>query len=104
VYSENLEDIVLRTKLSSQWSHEHIITKTRSKIPEDCLGGILADDMGLGKTLSMLGAIVNTTEESIRFSNEANVVSNNDGIPNAKSTLVIVPSERTIYPPLIYIL
>jgi hypothetical protein len=91
--------VCINAKIPRTLSHRHIISGATSKTPEDCPGGILADDMGLGKTLSMLAAIVRTIDLATLFSSDDEITSNNTSIiHNAKSTLVIVPSEREMYP------
>ena len=67
----------------------------KASSPNDAAGGILADDMGLGKSLTMLTAIAASLPDAYRFvttKTDGNL--NKEMLPNARSTLIIVPSAR----------
>ncbi|CRG83929.1 DNA repair protein RAD5 [Talaromyces islandicus] len=62
--------------------------------PPQTYGGLLADMMGLGKTLSILSLVVGTLAESKEWetlSPRPEIVRNNPGIRNTKTTLLVSP-------------
>ena len=76
--------------------YTHAITGCEvSEKPVETGGGILADEMGLGKTLTMLSAMIRTTDEARNFANTID-----DSVPSetklkpilSRATLVVVPS------------
>jgi SNF2 family DNA or RNA helicase len=73
---------------------QHKITGSKSKAPDDMLGGILADDMGLGKTLTMIATVVTTISRAEHFATGqfSHLESTNPRKIPVMSTLVIVPS------------
>ncbi|KAH8586237.1 SNF2 family N-terminal domain-containing protein [Bisporella sp. PMI_857] len=78
--------------------YTHKITGSRSKTPDDILGGILADYMGLGKTLTVIATIVASIPRAGHFA--ARKYLNDEGTKAAiipvMSTLVIVPSAMLL--------
>ncbi|KAI0155130.1 hypothetical protein GGR57DRAFT_464212 [Xylariaceae sp. FL1272] len=106
---EALDFIVCRespedTKLKRLWEIEntesgtilyrHVIDGSKSKEPEDMLGGILADGMGLGKTLTMLACVVATLPQANQFESGicADRLDSGPPLMRSSSTLVILPS------------
>jgi SNF2 family DNA or RNA helicase len=68
--------------------------------PIETGGGILADDMGLGKTLTMLAAIVRTTDDANDFANHNSDdhLSGSGPTPiRSKATLVVVPTPSKLF-------
>jgi SNF2-related domain len=58
-------------------------------------GGILADEMGLGKTLTMLSAMIRTTDEAKAFassSSHGTHLGTDRSLIPSRATLVVVPS------------
>ena len=68
-------------------------------MPIETGGGILADEMGLGKTLTMLSAIIRTTDEAKAFAgslqNGAHLSVEHSLIPS-RATLVVASSPCKI--------
>ncbi|ETS83639.1 hypothetical protein PFICI_05515 [Pestalotiopsis fici W106-1] len=72
----------------------HRISDTKSPIPRDPPGGILADDMGHGKTLTMICAIVRTLQQYDTYNKQlpSPKFKSDHGRNPSKSTLVVLPS------------
>ncbi|KAH8427467.1 DEAD/DEAH box helicase [Aspergillus melleus] len=67
---------------------------TMDEEPPQTLGGLLADMMGLGKTLSILSLVVSSLEEARNWAPlppPTDMVKDNPGIRNSKTTLLVVP-------------
>ncbi|KAE9372536.1 hypothetical protein N431DRAFT_375776 [Stipitochalara longipes BDJ] len=107
-YQEEALDFILQREYGAiseefcLWKHKsqnlyiHSITGfEKNEIPRETGGGILADEMGLGKTLTMLSAIIRTTNEAKLFAcgipDGALLTIKNMLIPS-RATLVVVPS------------
>ncbi|KAI1378424.1 SNF2 family N-terminal domain-containing protein [Hypoxylon crocopeplum] len=60
------EEFILDGDPNKSRYYNTVTRRSQSKLPELCLGGILADDMGLGKTLSTLTLITTSTDEHNR--------------------------------------
>jgi len=64
-------------------------------MPTETGGGILADEMGLGKTLTMLSAIISTTDDAKAFANHDDTGSRLTTPQNtihSRATLIVVPT------------
>lgn len=67
----------------------------KSQKPAEIGGGILADEMGLGKTLTMLSAMIRTSEEAKAFagnSYQSLHLGTGQSLVPSRATLVVVPS------------
>jgi len=83
--------------LLTAYRFQHIITGAKSPNAKECAGGIVADEMGLGKSLIMLSAITGSLALAFRYARTmTSVNASGHGIIAAKSTLIVVPSARTL--------
>lgn len=110
-YQEEALDFIEQREMGPV-AHEYCLWKpTKSKyvhaitgceeneMPMETGGGILADEMGLGKTLTMISAIIRTTQNAKAFANEnsrARHLSAQSSLIPSRATLVVVPSPCTL--------
>jgi hypothetical protein len=76
---------------------QHIITGAKSPYAKECAGGVVADEMGLGKSLTMLSAITGSLASALNYARAVTSINDSGrGIIAAKSTVIVVPSARTL--------
>ncbi|TGJ80952.1 hypothetical protein E0Z10_g7821 [Xylaria hypoxylon] len=88
-----------KSSLEGQEMYIHRVTKTRSTLkPEEMGGGILADDMGMGKSLCLLALLLDTLDEGRQWAQQKHSEEyHNSAIERySRATLVIVPSALLI--------